>query len=185
MQQNMLTGCSYNQLNMNTPIFNISSLGSYLPMKIPKEFCKYQLCGIYDLSNGSPREVNFFGKISQDFFHPWIDLPCEILDLNSGKHTYRFDFLDVTCDVSCQLFASYVAQDDDPATPYVYMSNRGNTSEDNSWKDGKYADDFYTDLRKEVEQTYGYDPLLFGESLSGPCATCTLSSCDNCPYKEG
>lgn len=187
MRENVLIGCEYNQLKMHTPVLNLSSLGSVLYIQIPQELCKYQLCSIFDLSSKSPREVDFFGKISQDHDHPWIDIPVEILNLRSGKHTYRLDFLDLDTTTYHRIFISYVAQDDNPETPYIYMKNRGNTSEDNSWKDGKYADDFYNKLRSEVEATYGYDPLLFAESESSVpayCSTCNLPSCENCPYKE-
>lgn len=196
MRKDILVGCDYDQLNMHTPVLNLSALGGFLWMQIPVGFCKYQLFEIYDISDKVSREVAFYGKIHQDHDHPWLQIPTEILDLKSGKHTYRFDFLDVISNVYNTIFISYVIQDDNPLTSYVYMENRGNTSEeDNSWKDGQYADDFYENLRESVEETYGYDPLLFAESEGAYsdssnsdsynyCSTCTLPSCENCPYKE-
>lgn len=188
MRDDILVGCEYSQLKMNTHLLNISSLGSVFYIQIPKEYCKYQLCSIYDLSGKAPREVDFFGKIQQDHNHPWIDVPVSIFNLRSGKHIYRLDFLDIACNVYHRIFVSYISQDDNPETPYIYMPDRGNVSkEDNSWKDGSYAEDFYIKQREEVEATYGYDPLLFAESeinTSAYCSICNLSSCENCPHKE-
>lgn len=188
MRDDILVGCEYNQLKMHTPMLNISSLGGIFYIQIPNEYKRYQLCSIYDLSGKSPREVDFFGKVQQDHSHPWVDVPVEVFSLRSGKHIYRLDFLDIECNLYHRLFVAYIAQDDNPETPYVYMQGRGNTSvEDNSWKDGSYADEFYSKQRAEVEATYGYDPLLFAESeLNAPvyCSTCNLPSCENCPYKE-
>lgn len=189
MRNDVLIGCSYDQLIYHTPVLNISSLGSTIYIKIPESYCKYTLCDIYDISNKEPREVDFFGKLQRDFDHPWIQLPVAIFNLRSGKHTYRFNFLDQITNTFETLFISYVSQDDDPETPYIYMSNRGNsTSSSNEWKDGTYVDTFYRNLREDTEQTYGYDPLLFGEyeniTSYNYCSTCNLPNCNNCPYKE-
>lgn len=186
MRNDILIGCDYNQLNLHTPVLNISSLGNSLHVKIPQAYCKYQLISIYDISGKEPREVNFFGLITQDYNHPWIDIPLSILSLRSGKHIYRLDFYDSITDTVNATFISYVSQDDNPETSYIYMKNRGNAdSSANTWKDGSYADEFYEQLREEVEETYGYDPLLFGESEGNYyCSMCALPTCDNCPYKE-
>lgn len=162
----VLTGCSYNQLNKYTPVLNLNSLDSCLLVSIPKKFCRYSLYQIMDLSSKSPREVNFFGKIQQDPDHPWLTIPLEILDVKSGKHTYKIVFYDSCTSSFESIFISYISQDDNPETPYIYMDNRGNINPaDNSWKDGKYSDEFYEEMCKEYEATYGYDPRKFPNPL--------------------
>lgn len=183
-----LVGCDYNELNMHTPVWNLSSLGSKIYVKIPVTYCKYLISDMYDISNGASREVDIFdGKVKTDKYHPWIEIQTSILNMRSGKHIYKINFLDPITDTTCSLFISYVAQDDNPETNYIYMRDRGNTNtRDNDWKDGMYADNFYAKLSEKVEQTYGYDPLLFGEEVNfaNYCSLCTLPNCNNCPYKE-
>lgn len=188
MKRDIIKACEYHELSANTPVLNLSSLGNYLWARIPVEYKHYQLIDMYDASGNELREVDFFGKIEMDHDHPWIGIPVTILDIHAGKHIYRFNFYDPSTGSYSSLFLSYRAQDDNPVTPYIYMPNRGNTSvENNSWKDGSYAEDFYRDMSSKVDyQVTGYDPLLFGEELNigNYCSNCVLTSCENCPYKQ-
>lgn len=180
-----LVGCEYNELNKFTPVLNLNSLQGAIWMSIPKVLSKQRLYEIHDISKQVSREVNFFGKIEQDYDHPWLRIPIEILNVRSGKHTYKFIFLDPVSGEFTNLFMSYISQDDNPETPYVYMEGRGNAvPEANKWKDGKYSEDFYNELRKNVEENYGYDPLMYsGYSKESICAMCTTHDCSSCPYK--
>lgn len=190
MGEVVLVGCEYNQLVSNTPVLNIFALGPTVWVQIPVQYKKYDLFEIHDISGKVSREVDFFGKAKFDHDHPWIGLPIEIFNLRSGKHIYKLVFLDTETNLQHLTFISYVSQDDNPETSYIYMKNRGNNDpEGNTWKDGKYADTFYENLRQEVEQTYGYDPLLFGETTSSwgsynYCSTCVLPTCEQCPYRQ-
>lgn len=162
----VLASCAYNELNRHTPVLNLNSMDSCILVSIPKKLCKYTLYQIMDLSDKSPKEVNFYGKIQQDPDHPWLTIPLEILNVRSGKHTYKIVFYDSFHSSFESVFISYISQDDNPETPYIYMSGRGNAdSNDNAWKDGKYSDEFYDEMCKEYEATYGYDPRKFPNPL--------------------
>jgi hypothetical protein len=155
-------------------------------MSIPKRLNRCRLYEIYDLSKPASREVNFYGKITQDEDHPWLRIPLEILDMRSGKHTYKFSFLDERSNEFINTFVSYISQDDNPETPYVYMKGRGNTHHDaNAWKDGSYSDDYFKNLQKAIIENYGYDPFSYNDySQSDYCSRCATYDCDNCPYKS-
>lgn len=182
--ENILIACEYKELNANTPVFNLSSLQNYFWVQVPKKLCKYKLYEMYDLSHPIIKEVNFYGKIIQDVDHPWIKIPLEILDMKSGKHTYKLCFLDTQNENSANTFISYISQDDNPETPYVYMQGRGNPLHDaNKWKDGMYSDEYLKELQETIIENYGYDPFAYsGYTQSDYCAMCTTYNCDNCPY---
>ena len=139
---------------------------------------------IYDLSGSVSKEVNFYGKISQDLEHPWIRIPLEILDMKAGKHTYKLCFLNTCNNEAINTFISYISQDDNPETPYVYMTGRGNPVHDaNTWKDGKYSEDYFKDFRQTIIENYGYDPFAYnGYTQENYCSICTTYDCNNCPY---
>lgn len=181
-----LFGCEYNELNKYTPVLNLNSLQGTIWMSIPKKLCKFQLYEVHDISKQVSKEVDFYNKIERDSDHPWMRIPLDILNLRSGKHVYKFIFYDPRSNEFYNLFMSYISQDDNPETPYVYMKGRGNPNPDtNTWKDGKYSEDFFNDLRKDVEDTYGYDPLMYsGYSKSDYCSMCTTYDCDNCQYNK-
>lgn len=185
MSENILIGCDYKNLNKNTPVFNLSSLQSFIWMSIPKYLNRCKLYEIYDLSHQAQKEVDFYGKIHQDFNHPWIQIPTEILDLKSGKHIYKFCFLDERMNQFHNIFVSYISQDDNPETPYVYMEGRGNKNHDaNVWKDGQYSEEFFEKMRETIKQNYGYDPFQYNNYTQlDYCSRCTTYDCQNCPYK--
>ena len=182
--ENILIACSYDQLNINNKIFNLNSLGDSFWVRIPKNLTKYNLFQIYDISGKLPREVNIFGRIHQDHEHPWIQLPLDILDVKSGLHTYKLDFLNPFSYDKETIFIRYTSQDDNPETPYVYMKDRKNPNhEANIWKDGKYADEYFEQLNRSIEATYGYNPETYSTYTNEEyCSHCTSYNCDNCPH---
>lgn len=181
-----LVGCNYDELNKFTPVLNLNSLSGSIWMSIPKRVNTFTLYEIYDISKQKSREVDFYGKIHQDFDHPWLRIPLQILDMRSGKHTYKFVFYDTKSSEFYNIFMSYICQDDNPETPYVYMDGRGNPNPDaNIWKDGQYSEDFYNQLRKNIEDTYGYDPLMYSNySSTDYCAICTTYNCSDCSHRK-
>lgn len=181
----LLVGCDYDELNKFTPVLNLNSLSGFIWMSIPKYVNTFTLYEIHDISNQISKEVNFYGKIHQDYDHPWLQIPLQILNMRSGKHTYKFIFYDEICKEFHNVFMSYISQDDNPETPYVYMEGRGNPNPDvNTWKDGQYSQDFYDKLRKDIEDTYGYDPLMYsGYTQKDYCAMCTTYNCSECSHK--
>lgn len=180
--ENILIACEYNKLNANTKVFNLSSLQDYFWVQIPKKLCRYTLYAIYDLSHSMIKEINFYGKIIQDSDHPWIKVPIEILDMKSGKHIYKLCFLNVYTDDTINTFISYISQDDNPETPYVYMKDRGNPShDDNKWKDGMYSDEYLKELQANIITNYGYDPFMYSSyGFYAECAQCNTYDCNNC-----
>ena len=184
--ENIIVACDYRELNKYTQVFNLASLQGSIWLSIPKYISLMRLFEIHDLSNKQSREVNFYGKIEQDFDHPWLQIPLEILDLKSGKHTYKLVFLNEKENEFRSIFFSYISQDDNPETPYIYMEGRGNSShEANQWKDGSYSDEYFDYMRKEIENKYGYDPFSYsGYDKSDYCARCTSYNCSTCPYNK-
>lgn len=160
----ILKACNYNDLNKHTPVFHLSALEQYMWVKIPKQFDSYSLYSIDDISGLDSKEVDFYDKVFKDDCHPWLKIPVSILDIRSGKHIYKLRFADPNSEEIFDVYISYVCQDDNPETPYIYMSGRGNTTT-NTGKYGSYVD---SDSDDDTDST------------SSTTSTC----CCYCPYLQ-
>lgn len=176
---NSLYACEYGELNSHTPVWNLSASDDTIYVKLPYTFSSYVLYKVDDITCGKSSEVNIFDNFYQDLGHLWISFPRAIFNMNPGKHTYKLYFID-KCNQSHSLFISYVCQDDDPMTPYIYMKDRGNTSsEDNEWKQGKYAQEYFNELNAVIEKEYP-DQVHSIDATSHDKTSC----CDYCKYNK-
>ena len=124
----LLEACRYEELNKHTPIFNIYALDGDVWVHLPSWVRGYALANILDISGQFPVDVLFTpATVMQDYPRPWLQISMSILDFTSGQHIYKLTFETVppSCDTQ-SVFISYIARDNNPTTPYIYMPNRGN-----------------------------------------------------------
>ena len=142
----LLEACRFEELNQNTPVFNIYALDSGIWIHVPSWLKGYSLINILDISAQFPVEVAFTSStLAQACFHPWIRISTSILDLTSGQHVYKLIFRNKSHKCESQsAFVSYIARDNNPKTPYIYMPNRGNPTDTNT-KDYNYTEEYVTD----------------------------------------
>lgn len=124
----LLIACEYDKININTKIFNKDALGSGVWINLPAYFSCFAISKIIDISKQKYEEVPFDAStVMQDYPHPWIRIDTSILDLVSGMHVYKLVFEPIPKNgMSDSIYISYIIQDDNPETPYIYMPDRGN-----------------------------------------------------------
>ena len=113
----------YTELSCNRKVINRSNMPPIVHINLPD----YVVNNHYILNTIS--EVDSDESLSFDccFPTPWIDIMSSNLNCSSGMHTYRLTFLDSQNSDVLYMYFSYIIQDDNPDTPYIYMKR----SEDN------------------------------------------------------
>lgn len=142
----LLTGCHYNELNMHTEIFNVYALDEHIWVHLPKWAARSKLESIYNISGQYSEDVIFTSETaSQDYPRPWLKLAVSLLDTTSGQHVYKLVFRNnPKCTETIAVFISYIARDNNPKTPYIYMPNRGNPTSTDT-KEYNYTEEYVTD----------------------------------------
>lgn len=142
----LLEGCLYEDLSKFTAVFNTYALDDYIWVHLPSWIQHYKLESIYNIGGQYSKEITYDeAEVSQDFPRPWIKIKTSLLDLTSGQHIYKLKFRAETHfkDTDC-IFISYIAQDNNPKTPYIYMPNRGNP-ESIDTTEYNYEEEYVTD----------------------------------------
>ena len=142
----LLEGCHYNELNMHTEIFNVYALDDYIWVHLPSWAARSKLESIHNISGQFSEDVIFTPETaSQDYPRPWLKLAVSLLDMTSGQHVYKFMFRrSPRCEETETVFISYIARDNNPKTPYIYMPNRGNPTNTDT-KEYNYTEEYVTD----------------------------------------
>lgn len=142
----LLEGCLYEDLAKHTPIFNIYALDDCVWVHLPSWIQRYKLMSIHDISGQFSKDVIFNNaNVIQDHPKPWIKISTSLLDLRSGQHVYKLTFRDKKMtDNTPSIFISYIAQDNNPKTPYIYMPHRGNPEKIDT-TEYNYTEEYMTD----------------------------------------
>lgn len=124
----LLEGCLYEDLVAHTKVFNLHALDEYIWILLPSWIRNYTLKSIHDISGQLSENVEFDETdVRQDYPRPWLRISKSLLKVESGQHTYKLDFrTEPETEDSPSIFISYIIQDNNPKTPYIYMPNRGN-----------------------------------------------------------
>lgn len=146
----LLEACRYEDLNKHTPIFNVYALDEVIWIRIPTLLRFFKLTKIQDISGRLMKDIEFDDStFHQEFPKPWIKVSTKALDLESGQHIYKLTFIKEfpehpECAMTESVFISYIARDNNPKTPYIYMPNRGNP-EDPYSEEYNYEEEYVTD----------------------------------------
>ena len=124
----LLIACEYDKININTKLFSKDALSSGVWVNLPAYVSALVLTNIIDISRQKYEEVGFDADtVFQDYPHPWVRIDTGVLDLVSGMHIYKLVFEPIPNNgISETVYITYIIQDDNPETPYVYMPDRGN-----------------------------------------------------------
>lgn len=142
----LLEACRFEELNMNTPVFNIYALDGDIWVHLPSWLKGLRLVSMLDISGQFPVDVIIeSSEIKQECGRPWVRIPISAIDLTSGQHIYKLTFSSkFPSDEAQSVFISYIARDNNPKTPYIYMPNRGNPTNITS-TEYDYEEEYVTD----------------------------------------
>lgn len=105
-----------------SPVFNRNEVQSFLyvhiPLELSAEFKLFQL----DATAPKHQRIECFTEfIYRDYGKPYFKIKTENLDLTIGLHTYMMSLVNIRTNDVISLYFSYIIQDDNPDTPYIYM----------------------------------------------------------------
>lgn len=117
-----LHACKYQDLNKNTPVFNINTfeyfLYVYLEPELSTNFQIFQVEELGDCVTGIPLKCN----ISKE--RNWVKILSSVLNQKPGQHVYKISLVGGSNNDVIALYFSYIVQDDNPDKSYVYMKNQ-------------------------------------------------------------
>lgn len=117
-----LSACRKFELPANTKVFNKNSVPYYMIIEVPY-FVEHDLrfVGVYEDKSTGLEEVPL-ACIQRSTCHPYLDIMCDVLNMNVGQHEYQIHYIDPFTKNVIVLYFAYIIQDDNPDTPYVYMN---------------------------------------------------------------
>ena len=117
-----LNACKYQDLNKNTPVFNINTfeyvLYVYLEPELSKDFQIFQLEELGDCAVEIPLNCNIHRERN------WVRILSSVLNQDPGQHVYKLSLVGGCSNDVISLYFSYIVQDDNPDKSYVYMKNQ-------------------------------------------------------------
>lgn len=118
---------SYDDLSSNRRVINKSCISKILHVELPTEIVSHgyildEISCIDDSSSIEYLNTQSLGKPVLN--HPWIDIGIGNINIDSGAHTYRIQFLNSKDNDIIFLYFSYIVQDDNPDKPYIYMNRK-------------------------------------------------------------
>jgi len=116
----------YPDLNRVCNVFNKNTIDDYFWLHLPCETTKMEFHKLFNISGKNKVEIDTTDKLGRENDHPWIRINSSILDTTVGKKLYKIQLMDVQTDEPYNYYFTYIIQDDNPYTPYVYMEDRGN-----------------------------------------------------------
>lgn len=121
----------YPDLNRVCNVFNKNTIDDYFWLHLPCETTKMEFHKLFNISGQNKIEIDTTDKLGRENDHPWIRINSSILDTTVGKKLYKIQLMDVQTDEPYNYYFTYIIQDDNPYTPYVYMEGRGNHTNPN------------------------------------------------------
>lgn len=125
----VLVASPKNEVCYNATMFNKSSIRDWLIVFLPKHYIDTAVEYVSEVGSGVS-EANIAEDCVCVKGRHWVDIPTEKLNLVAGYHLYRIQFVDSLLGVENTLYFAYNIQDDNPATPYIYMNRNKETSDD-------------------------------------------------------
>lgn len=119
---NFLECCTKHDISNHSKLFNISELDNGLCIHIPEQFSSdIYLYGLHQLE---PDDADVFitdGLVVRHGLRPWLDINRCLLNLSTGFHVYRLDFVHKHTNDIVNMYFSYYIQNSHCDKPYVYM----------------------------------------------------------------
>ena len=116
----IMQSCHMCSLSSNTKVFNIQNFADTVCVKLPDDFPRdFELTGMYNLE--TDKVIDFEDYVEQVPYKPWVDIKKTVLSTEIGHHTYRLDFTQKGFAIGATCWFSYIIQDNNPETPYIYM----------------------------------------------------------------
>lgn len=118
--------CTYEEAMSAPHMLNLSELGTYIWLAIPKGLSKHiTLTGISEVCMSSEdATIDYTNLIDRDKGRIWIQVNTSILNQSIGLHMYQLSFTDTTADVDICLYFCYQIQSNTPDKPYIYMPDK-------------------------------------------------------------
>ena len=121
--QQVLELSPINQVYDHVPVINKDSFEYFIYLHIPSEIARSSvLFDVKDITSSPDTSVDYEKFFIRDCMKPWIRVESRILDLTSGQHTYKLQFINKHTDDTFSLYFSYIVQDDNVDKPYIYMN---------------------------------------------------------------
>ena len=95
--------CDYSSVAQNSPIYNSATLESVMWVELPAV------------------AKNFSDITTIEQANIWLKIPIALLDITEGVKVYQAHFTHNSVADTLTLYFGYTIQDDEPATPYVYL----------------------------------------------------------------
>lgn len=106
----------------NRPVMNVLQFKDILHIELPEKAAleRHNLLSITYLSDDSYSLVAKSTSVTSR----WVDIPCNLLDSSAGVHSYCITLADPISSDMYRLYFTYLIQDDNPNTPYIYMNRQ-------------------------------------------------------------
>ena len=120
----ILEMASYNDIAKCCRVLNPKYLNYFIYGRLnPTLTDKYVLVDVRETTDpDSTIWLNAFIKESPT----WIKINSTLINKSIGQHIYKFTFVDTQTDDTFSQYLSYIIQDDNPETPYIYMKREDN-----------------------------------------------------------
>lgn len=125
----------YKDLNKHCKVFNANMLEEFMWIHLPSETRFMEIHKLFNVTGVKETEVDISKKIGRENNHLWVRVNLDILDKTAGKKLYKLQLMDVRSDEPYNYYFTYIIQDDNPYTPYIYMKDRGNPVDPDKRKD--------------------------------------------------
>lgn len=115
-----LEAVTYKDLSSVTKIFNLDTTEYYLWVHLPEEFNRDW--NIYEVREMGKYNLEVKTSLfDREMFKPWVRFILPALNMDVGKHIYKIHLVNKTNEDVVALYFSYIIQNDNPKTPYIYM----------------------------------------------------------------
>lgn len=113
---------AYCDMASNRPVMNVLQFKDILHIELPEKAAleRHNLLSITYLSEDSYSLVAKSTSVTSR----WVDIPCNLLDSSAGVHSYCITLADPISSDTYRLYFTYLIQDDNPNTPYIYMNRQ-------------------------------------------------------------
>lgn len=116
--------CTRHNIPSHSKVLTGAELGNGICVHIPEEFASdIYLYGLHEIE---PCDRDIFiteGLVARHGLRPWLDIDSCLLDISTGFHVYRLDFIHKHTNDIVNMYFSYYLQNSHPDKPYVYMEH--------------------------------------------------------------
>ena len=119
-----ITACPYDELNKHTKVLNVDTIEHFVHIYLPPDMTRNLM--LYEVSKKSPDSFEVH-DICRYFFREnacWLRVKSEVFSREPGQHIYKLVFIDCGTRETTSLYFSYIAQNDNPSRPYIYMNGK-------------------------------------------------------------